>query len=241
MISEHFLQGRRRSQLSDQEKLAIEEMLSPPVTIPRRTTIIRRGEEVSRSTFLISGFMCRYIDDRNGFRQFLSLQTPGDFVDLHGYPLQRLDHEITTLSECRVAYAPHHKITAVLERFPHLGRMLWFATVVDAALHREWIFRLGRLDAAGRVAHFLCETCTRLAAVGCVTDGAFDWPLIQQDLAEATGLTSVHVNRVLRQLRQSGWLDVSGRRIAILDFERLAALGEFSDDYLYLGDTPQTP
>lgn len=241
MLSDNFLRGRRRRELSDEEKQAIEGLLGAPVTLPRRKVVTNRGDMVTRSTFLISGFMCRYMDGADGHRQLVSIQTPGDFVDLHGYPLQRLDHDIATLSECTVAYAPHDKLTEVIERLPHLGRILWFSTLLDAAMHREWIFRLGRLDAVGRVAHMLCETYVRLDMVGLAQDGTFAWPLTQQDLGEACGLTSVHVNRTLRVLREAGMVEVSDRMVTVMDFERLASTGEFMADYLYLDNHIRTP
>lgn len=241
MLSDNFLRGRRRRELSDEEKEAIESVLTAPITLPRRKVMISRGDVATRSTFLISGFMCRYMDGADGHRQLVSVQTPGDFVDLHAYPLQRLDHDIATLSECTVAYAPHDKLTQIIERLPHLGRVLWFSTLLDAAMHREWIFRLGRLDAVGRVAHMLCETYARLNAVGLVEDNAFAWPLTQQDLGEACGLTSVHVNRTLRVLREAGMVEVSDRIVTMLDFDRLASTGEFLPDYLYFDNHTRTP
>ncbi|MBN8815133.1 MAG: Crp/Fnr family transcriptional regulator [Sphingomonas sp.] len=236
MLSDNFLRGRRRRELSDEEKAGLDEILTAPVTLPKRKVVTSRGDVVNRSTFLISGFMCRYMDGADGHRQLVSVQTPGDFVDLHGYPLQRLDHDVATISECQVAYAPHDKLTELIERLPHLGRVLWFSTLLDAALHREWIFRLGRLDAVGRVAHMLSETYCRLDAVGLVEDGTFAWPLTQQDLGEACGLTSVHVNRTLRVLREAGMVEVSDRMVTVMDFDRLANTGEFQPDYLYLED-----
>ena len=241
MLTDNFLKGRRRRELSEEEKAAIESVLTAPVTLPKRKVVTSRGDVVTRSTFLISGFMCRYMDGSDGHRQLVSVQTPGDFVDLHGYPLQRLDHDIATISECQVAYAPHDKLTEIIERFPHLGRVLWFSTLLDAAMHREWIFRLGRLDAVGRVAHMLCETYARLEAVGLVEDRTFVWPLTQQDLGEACGLTSVHVNRTLRVLREAGMVEVSDRLVTMMDFDRLAHTGEFASDYLYLDDDMRTP
>jgi CRP-like cAMP-binding protein len=241
MLTKHFLERRRRQDLNDDERLALESVLGKPVTLPKRTPVTRRGESVTRSTFLISGFMCRYLDASDGHRQIVSIDTPGDFVDLHGYPLQRLDHDIATLSECQVAYASHDRITTIVEAFPHLGRLLWFSTLVHAAMHREWIFRLGRLDAIGRVAHLLCETFTRLKAVERTDDRSFDWPLTQQDMGEACGLTSVHVNRTLRTLRELDLADVSDRRVTIFDFAQLAKIGEFAPDYLYIDDRTGTP
>ncbi|MEO5493930.1 MAG: Crp/Fnr family transcriptional regulator [Sphingomonas sp.] len=241
MLTEFFLKNRRQQELSDEERAGLESILTAPVTLPKRKVVTSRGDVVSRSTFLISGFMCRYMDGSDGHRQLVSVQTPGDFVDLHGYPLQRLDHDIATISECQVAYAPHDKLTELIERLPHLGRLLWFSTLLDAAMHREWIFRLGRLDAVGRVAHMLCETYARLTAVGLVEDNVFSWPLTQQDLGEACGLTSVHVNRTLRVLREAGMVEVSDRTVTMMDFDRLAITGEFLPDYLYFDDHIRTP
>ena len=237
-----FLRGRRQRELSAEERAALEAALSPPFKIGARKIVMRRGEAVRQSTMLVSGFMCRYMDARDGYRQLVSVQVPGDFVDLHGYPLQRLDHDLATLSECVVATVPHDKLTQLTEAYPHLARLMWFSTLLDAAMHREWIFRLGRLEAVGRLAHFLCETHARLAAVGRVDGGRFDFPLTQQDLGEACGLTSVHINRTVRRLREAGLAEIVNREVRILDLPRLASLGEFEGDYLFLGDAdPPTP
>ncbi|MBN8807170.1 MAG: Crp/Fnr family transcriptional regulator [Sphingomonas sp.] len=241
MLTDNFLKGRRRREMSAEERAALESVMGDPVTLPRRRIVARRDEVVAQSTFLVSGFMCRYMDSLDGQRQLVSIQTSGDFVDLHGYPLQRLDHDVATLSECVVAYAPHDKLTELIEAFPHLGRLLWFSTMVDAAMHREWIFRLGRLDAVGRVAHMLSETYCRLHSVGLVKNHSFDWPLTQQDLGEACGLTGVHVNRTLRVLREAGMAEVSDHVVTVLDYDRLASAGEFDSDYLYLNDHTRTP
>ena len=228
-----FLMGRRRRELTREELAALDAVMSSRMTLPARRTIVRAGEEVRHATLLVSGFLCRYMDARDGYRQLVSVHVAGDFVDLHGYPLRRLDHDIATLTEVEVATVPHEALTGLIGRFPNLARMLWFSTLLDAAMHREWIFRLGRLDAAGRVAHFLCETYARLKAVGLAADGRFDLPLTQQDMGEATGLTSVHVNRTLRRLRETGLAEMQGRECRILDWTRLAACGEFDPAYLY--------
>jgi CRP-like cAMP-binding protein len=241
VLFENFLRGRRQRQLSEAEMRTLEASVERVETIPARTTTNSRGDLLHRSTLLVSGFMCRYMDARDGYRQLVCYQVPGDFLDLHGYPLQRLDHDIATITEVTVAHVPHERITEITEKMPHLGRMLWFSTLLDAALHREWIFRLGRLDAQGRIAHFLCETHARMDAIGMVTDGAFELPLTQQDLGEACGLTAVHVNRTLRRLREAGLAEVGDRRAVIHDLVALAALGEFDPDYLYLGNRLRTP
>ncbi|WP_294195516.1 Crp/Fnr family transcriptional regulator [uncultured Sphingomonas sp.] len=233
-VTRDFLRGRGRSGLTDAEKDVLESAVERVERLPARTIVTRRGEPVSYSTLLLDGVMCRYMDARDGFRQLVALQLTGDFVDLHGYPLRRLDHDVGTLTESRVALIPHARIDQILKEHPHLTRLLWRSTLLDAALHREWIFRIGRLDAAGRLAHFLLETYHRLRVVGAADGCAFEFTLTQQDLGEALGLTSVHVNRMLRRLREAGLAEFARGTVRIIDHDRLARLGEFDADYLYL-------
>ena len=214
----------------------LEAAVSRVETLPARRTLVRRGEPVSHSTLLLDGAMCRYMDARDGERQLVCYHVPGDFIDLHGFALHRLDHDIATITPARVALVPHAALHDIVRDFPHLAELLWFATLLDAALHREWIFRLGRLDAMGKLAHFLCETHARLAAIGRVDGGCFDMPLTQQDIGEACGLTGVHVNRTVRRLREEGLAEIGGREARLLDLPGLARLGEFDPDYLYLDD-----
>jgi CRP-like cAMP-binding protein len=240
LVTGDFLRGRNRDQMSAEDKQALEDAVSDIRTLPPRTTVTRRGERVRECMLLLEGTMCRYMDARDGYRQLVAMQVPGDFVDLHGFPMHRLDHDIGTLSESRIAAVPHERVAEIVRDRPSLAKLLWRSTLLDAALHREWIFRLGRLDAAGRVAHFLCETSNRLAAVGRVKNGVFALPLTQQDLGEAVGLTSVHVNRTLRRLREEGLAEIGRGEAHIMDAAKLARLGEFDADYLYLEGGPWT-
>lgn len=226
--------------MSEEDKDVLEAAVGEIRTLPPRTLVTRRGEPVRECLLLLEGAMCRYMDARDGYRQLVAFQVPGDFVDLHGFPLLRLDHDVATISESRIAAVPHEKVAAIMADHPELARLLWRSTLLDAALHREWIFRMGRLDAVGRVAHFLCETCNRMAAVNRVKDGLFALPLTQQDLGEAVGLTSVHVNRTLRRLREEGLAEVGRGEAKIIDGKKLARLGEFEADYLYLEGRPWT-
>jgi len=242
VLTRDFLRGRRRNELSDEERDALEQVIERVERLPARRTTHHRGDPVHHSTLLLSGAMCRYMDARDGYRQLVAYQVPGDFIDLHGFPLQRLDHDIATITEAEVAVVPHDRLTRLTERMPHLGRLLWFSTLIDAAMHREWIFRIGRLDAIGRIAHFVCETRARMAAIERVdADGWFDFPLTQQDLGEACGLTSVHVNRTVKRLREQGLLDLRDKRARVGDVVALSRLGEFNPDYLYLTDGFHTP
>ena len=233
-----FLRGRRRSKLTDDDCEAIEQAVERLEVLPARKTISRRGDPMHYSTLLVDGYLCRYMDARDGYRQLLSYHVPGDFVDLHGYPTKYIDHDVGSITAATIALVPHERIDAIMAERPRLAYWLWFSTVLDAALHREWVFRIGRLDAIGRLSHFLCETYCRMSAVGRAHDGTYDLPLTQQDLGEAVGLTSVHVNRVLRRLREDGLATVARGRVQIHDLERLSRIGEFEADYLYLEHGP---
>lgn len=233
MRTELFLRNRS-SGLDDRERFRLEALISEVRIFGRRRTVIRRGTPIDFSIYLIRGYMCRYIDDNHGDRQLVSIQVPGDFVDLHGYPLKALDHDVGTITEAEVAVVPHAALDRLLAEEPALGRKLWFSTLLDAAIHREWIFKLGRLPSHGRLAHFLSETELRLRAVGLSDGFRFELPLTQPDLAEICGLTSVHINRVIRDFREQGLCLLRGGVAEILEPDRLAAIGEFDPAYLYV-------
>lgn len=238
MHTHDFLRGRRRKEMSAEEVAALEAVIHDVEVIPPRTALANRGERLRCSTLIVEGFACRYMDARDGYRQILSYHIPGDFLDLHGYPTRYIDHDVATISQATIAYIRHDRLDAIMREQPHLASLLWFSTLLDAALHREWIFRIGRLDALGRIAHFICETYCRMRAVGRASEGRCDLPLTQQDLGDIAGLTSVHVNRTLRRLREEEVAVIGRGGLHILDIDRLARLGEFKADYLYLEDGP---
>ena len=233
MITERFLRYRGRNRLTAEDLAALEAAFDPPRDVPARKTLIEKGQEVRGSTILIEGIMCRYLDDRQGYRQLLGIHVPGDFVDLHGYPLVRLDHDVAALTPVKVAIVPRERMDTLTERHPRLARTLWYSTMLDAAMHREWIFRLGRLGALGRVAHFFSEADARLRLAGIGDRDGTPLPINQADVAEACGLTPVHVNRVLRQLREEGLMTFRAGTIEIGDRTRLYRLAEFDKVYLY--------
>lgn len=238
MFTERFLRGRRGVVIEPDERAELETAISKVLTLEPRTTIITEGQKLSQSTLLVEGFMCRYIDDRAGHRQLVAVHVPGDFVDLHAYPLKSLDHDVATLTAATVATVPHKALDTITRDRPDLARKLWYSTLLDAAMHRAWLFRLGRLDAAGRVAHFLCETSARLRPVGLSDGRSFALGITQTDLAEVCGLTNVHVNRVMRQLREDKLCVFRSSLVEILEWDRLAARGQFDPTYLYLADAP---
>jgi CRP-like cAMP-binding protein len=236
MFTDRFLRGRSGARLEEQERALVEKAVARIDTLQPRQTIIRAGMPIAHSTLLVEGFMCRYLDDRRGLRQLVAIHVPGDFLDLHAYPLKILDHDVATLTAATVAIVPHDAIDAMIEGRPELARKLWYSTLLDAAVHRAWLFRLGRLDAVGRVAHFLCETDARLQAVGLSDGHRFALGLTQADLSEICGLTSVHINRVMRSLREEKIVSFRSSLVEIHDPIQLKRRGQFDPAYLYLDD-----
>jgi CRP-like cAMP-binding protein len=234
VLTKDFLRHRHRSELDDADLEALENAIAEVRDLPERHTFVTAGERVRVSTLLLDGLVCRYMDDRQGERQIVALHVAGDFVDLHAFPLRWLDHDLATLTPARVAFVPHDALARILVERPNLTRLLWFSTLTDAAMHREWIFRLGRLSAYGRVAHFFCEIDAKLQAVGRSDGKRFRLDINQNDLGEICGITSVHANRVLRKLREDGLMTFRNGEANILDRRALCRASEFDPRYLYL-------
>lgn len=236
MIERHLLKLRARDTVTAEEEQAIRDAILETREYPADHTIIRAGELLHASTMLLDGIICRYKDLRDGERQISHLHVPGDFADLHSFTLKRLDHNIMTLTRCRIALVPHTRLERMTEQFPHLTRLYWHTTNVDAAIHREWELSLGRRNAIARLASLFCELYKRLELVG-LTDGlTYALPLTQTDLAECTGLTPIHVNRTLKELRERQLVHFRSGRVTINDWDGLAQVGEFDPGYLYLGE-----
>jgi len=236
MFTERFLRNRKGVHLEIEERARLEAAIEEIRTIEPRTRIVRAGEALTQSILLVDGFMSRHIDDKRGLRQLVAVHVPGDFVDLHAFPLGMLDHDIATLTAATIAIVPHEALAAIEREMPSMVRKLWFATLLDAAIHRAWLFRMGRLDAVGRVAHFLCETNARLVSAGLSDGRRFAFGITQNDLSEICGLTSIHVNRVMRALREEGLCVFRSSLVELLDPEGLAARGQFDPAYLYIDE-----
>lgn len=205
-LTGRFLMGRLRDALSEQEKKTVESLIEEVAEYEDGATILSRGDLVERSTMLVDGFVLRVIHSGEK-RYVVGIQVPGDFVDLHGFALKRLDHDIVTLGPAKVAFTSHDRIRQLMEENAHLTRLFWFSTLLDAAIHREWIMKLEQLRASKRAAHVFCEIWKRLDFVGLGRDGRINTPLIQQDLADMCGTTAIHMNRALGQLRKDGLAD----------------------------------
>ena len=239
MIEKHLMKLRARDDLGEAEEGALREAVTEYRDYRADLTFIEPNQELRHSTLLLDGLMCRYKDLRNGQRQITELHVAGDFADLHSFTLKRLDHSVMTLTPCRVGIVPHENLRRITEQHPHLTRIYWFATNLDAAVHREWEVSLGRRNAESRLAHLFCELQVRLGLVGLVEGNSYALGLTQTDLAECLGLTSVHVNRTLRELRERGLMEFRSGRVEIYDWQGLARVAEFDPAYLYLEPRPR--
>ena len=239
MIEVHLKKLRVRDQVSAEEERVIRALAGEQASFPADRTVIRHGQDVHSSTLLLEGWMARVKDLPNGQRQIVEISVPGDFTDLHGFTLKKLDHDIVTLTACKAALVPHERLKELTKRHPHLTRLYWFMTNLDAAIHREWTLSLGCRTAIARMAHLLCELNVRLGITGLAHGDSYDFPLTQVELGECLGLTAVHVNRTLQELRRNDLIELSNRRVTIRDLPALKAIAEFDDAYLYLDRRPR--
>ncbi|MDR7037888.1 CRP-like cAMP-binding protein [Methylobacterium sp. BE186] len=210
-------------------------------SVEARADIVEQGSRPGHSTLILEGLTGRYRILADGRRQITSIDVPGDFVDLHSFTLKTMDHGVAALSPCRVAITPHGELQRITETQPHLTRLLWLTTVIDAAIHREWLVGIGRMSALERFAHLICELYSRLGAVGLVDAEArsFTLPVTQSDVADMLGLTNVHVNRTLQELRRRGLLTWRGRTVTIPDWAGLTDVARFDPIYLHQHQEPR--
>lgn len=212
-------------------------LLALPVdvqTFGPRLDIVRDAEPPRGTNLVLSGVACRTKTLPDGRRQILGLLVAGDFCDLHVVLLARLDHAISTLTPTVVARLPEAELQIVMGENPTIARGFWLAALVQEAIAREWIVSLGRRSAYERMAHLLCEFYERLAGIGLASDGVCDMPLTQADLADALGLSQVHVNRTLQDMRQAGLIEFRGRRLRVVHLQNLRDVGMFDPSYLHL-------
>jgi CRP-like cAMP-binding protein len=234
MIDHAIRKLKARDDLTDVEEVVLRAAASDIVEVAKGMTFVKANAPLTASNILIDGLVCRHRDMANGDRQVTEVHVPGDFVDLHSFPLEQLDHDITALVPSRIAVVPHAAIRTIMQTQPHLTRLLWRATAMDAAIHREWMVSIGRRSALARVAHVLCELYERLKIVGLADGLSYRLPLTQTDLAQCLGLIPIHVNRTLRELRLTELVTFRSKLVSINDLAALQAIAEFTDDYLFL-------
>lgn len=195
--------------------------------------IVREDECPTHCCLLLNGYAIRHKVAGNGGRQIFSLHMQGDVVDLHNSILRRADHNVQTLTAARVAMIPVGAIREMASRYPQLGQAMWYETLVDASIFREWTLNVGRRDARARTAHLLCEFAIRLSVARLGKATEFELPMTQEQLGDALALTPVHVNRTLMALAEEGLIERRVRSIRLLDYSRLARVGDFDTRYLH--------
>ena len=219
--------------LPEADKRLLDEVIREPQEVGPREDLIREGDAPTDVHLILEGFACRYKVLANGRRQIMAYLVPGDFCDLHVFILKEMDHTIATLSPCTVVKIPRARVLELTER-PAIARAFWWAALVDEATLREWLVNIGARSAEQRVAHLLCELLLRLRTVGLADGGHYELPVTQQKLGDTTGLSNVHVNRVLQRLRRDGLITFKDKHLVILDVERLNAFSGFTSNYLHL-------
>ena len=198
-----------------------------------RRDLVREGERPRAAHVLLEGWACRYKQLPDGRRQILSFCLPGDLTDCGIFALDRMDHSVAAVTRLRYGEIPADDVERLMGRSPKLARAFWRNELINTAVAREWIANVGQRSAYERIAHLLCELFVRLRLVGLADGEGCDFPLTQGDLADATGLTAVHVNRTLQDLRRDGLIELHGRRLAVPDLRALQRAGHFNPNYLH--------
>ncbi|TNC05296.1 response regulator [Methylobacterium terricola] len=226
--------------LSDEDRTALERITAAPTIVAPGTDLARAGDRPDGVILILEGMACRHKQRVGGARQISAYLVPGDTGDLDVTLLDTMDHTITTLSACKVVRLAPEILADLLHNRPNITRALRISTLVDEATLREWLMNVGRRSAVERVAHLMCELLARLHAVGHGRKSSYALAPTQSDLADTTGLSTVHVNRALQTLRQRGLIELVGNHLRILDDPGLRALAEFEPGYLHLGSQVAT-
>lgn len=199
-----------------------------------RVDIAREGDRPKDVQLILTGWACRYKQLEDGRRQVVSFFLPGDLCDLNIFILREMDHSIGTITPVSIADLSRDFFNEMSADHPRIITAFWWESLVTAAVQREWTMNLGQRTALERMAHLLCEIFFRLRVAGLTREDSCDFPLTQADLADATGLSKVHVNRTLQELRSAGLIALKGKMLAVPNLDRLMNAGMFNANYLHL-------
>ena len=225
--------------LNDAEREALHKISSNARLHRRGTDLISEGDKPTSVFLLLEGWAYRYKHLASGDRQIMAYLIPGDLCDIRIFLFEQMDHSIGLLSDAMVVKIPAVEILALMDQFPKIERALMWATLVDEATLREWLLNVGQRDALQKLSHLICELCIRLRVVNLLENQeTFVMPVTQSELADTTGMTTVHVNRSLQRLRQDGLIATRDGKMTILDFDRLADLAGFNEVYLHTDGPP---
>jgi CRP-like cAMP-binding protein len=199
-----------------------------------RVDIVREGERPKDVQLVVAGWACRYKQLEDGRRQVVSFFLPGDICDLNVFILREMDHSIGSITDVAIADLSREFFEEISAGYPRIVTALWWESLVDAAIQREWTLNLGQRTALERMAHLLCELLFRLRLAGLTNGDSCDFPLTQADLADASGLSKVHVNRTLQELRSANLIVLKGKTLVVPDLRRLMDAGLFNANYLHM-------
>jgi CRP-like cAMP-binding protein len=225
-----------RGPLGDDDRAAVRGLPFVYRTLEPAAYLVREGEPPEMCALLLRGFAYRHKVTGDGQRQIMSVHMSGEFLDLQNSFLEIADHNVQMLTRCEVAAVPVAALHRLAETHPRVGRAMWIETLIDSAIFREWIVNVGRRDSTSRIAHLLCEISLRLEAAGLARGLRYEMPMTQEQIADCTGLTPVHVNRVLKDLGRRGLINRERRSVSIVDWDRLQEVGDFNTRYLHLED-----
>lgn len=223
-----------RAPLQDADREALGALTFKKRTFEAGSYIVREGAVATECAVILDGFAFRQKLNVEGGRQICSVHIPGDFVDLEGSLLKVADHSVQALTRCDIAAIPVSEIVALVDSHPRVGRALWIDTLIDGSIYREWIMNVGRRSARQRLGHLLCEFAKRLKVADLGDESGYGLPMTQEQLADATGLTSVHVNRSLKSLEAMGLIVRDRRFVGIPDWKKMCDESGFNERYLHL-------
>jgi CRP-like cAMP-binding protein len=220
--------------LADTEKRSLMQAEVLIRDVDARLDIIREHQAIEGATLLLEGFACRYKLLPDGRRQILGYMLPGDMCDPRIFLIDRMDHAIAAISRAKIAIWPRKSVLGLTSLYPRITRAFWWCALVDEGIAREWLVSLGQRTALERLAHLICELYYRLNAIGLVSGNGFDFPVTQAELGDTLGLSAVHVNRTLQDMRRERLVRLAGRRLTVLNLDALATIAMFNPDYLRL-------
>jgi CRP-like cAMP-binding protein len=220
--------------LSDEDRAAVLALPHVVRTLEPQSYTVREGDPPQHCAVLVSGFAYRQKLTGDGGRQIVAIHIPGEPLDLQNLFLDVSDHNVQTLTRCELAFVPRAEFQALARSRAAVGHAILVAILVEASIFREWVLNVGRRDARGRLAHLLCEFAIRLEAQGLAEEYEYELPMTQEQLADALGLTAVHVNRTIKQLEAEGLITRSRRFLKFPDWEKMREAGDFNQRYLHL-------
>lgn len=223
-----------RAPLEDADRDALLALPHTVRNLEASTYLVREGDPPKHCVILLSGFAYRQKTTGDGARQIVGIHVPGDMLDLQNLYLTVSDHNVQTLTRADIAFVARSDLTRLVAERPAIGHAFFIDTLVEASIFREWVVNVGRRDSRTRLAHLLCEFALRLKAVGLAEEYRYELPMTQEQLADAVGLTPVHVNRTLKTLDGEGLIRRAKREITIADWEKLRKVADFSERYLHL-------